>query len=154
MQIYHLFFISIIVLIFKLFSTTTNDNNYVNPCFIHCDFVQHVESPTTTIGLIYRGENTNNFCFVVGILHKYQIGSMFNILPTNLGHWVTTTKCGCNSLILVQWTNDFNATPLGPIHWDQCIHSKSSESIWHIGSHFIEAGETSIHHLVLKVFNG
>jgi hypothetical protein len=29
---------------------------------------------------------------------------------------VIITKCGCNTLILVQWINEFTTSPLGPIH--------------------------------------
>jgi len=49
----------------------------------------------------------------------------------------STTNCGCNSLILVHQTNEIHCSPLGPVHWHQSIHSKSSEITWHIGTHFV-----------------
>jgi hypothetical protein len=36
----------------------------------------------------------------------------------------------CNSLVHVHWTSEFTASPLGPIHYDQWIHSKSNENTW------------------------
>jgi hypothetical protein len=59
------------------------------------------------------------------LLHKYQIGSMLSILPTNLGHWVTTTKCGCNSLIHVQW-NKLHCHPTR----SHSLGSMNSLKIW------------------------
>jgi hypothetical protein len=46
-----------------------------------------------------------------------------NRLNLNLAFPHTTTKCGCNSL--------------APVHYNQWIHSKSNEIIWHIRTHFI-----------------
>jgi hypothetical protein len=43
----------------------------------------------------------------------------------NTSHWrnadislVPITKCGCSSLVLVQWTNKFIASSLSPVQWN------------------------------------
>jgi hypothetical protein len=43
-----------------------------------------------------------------------------------------STKFGCSSLVPVQWTSEFIVYPLGRVHYDQWIHSKSkfSEITW------------------------
>jgi hypothetical protein len=42
----------------------------------------------------------------------------------------TTTKCECNSIILIHLTSEFIASSsLGRVHFNQWIHSKSSEII-------------------------
>jgi hypothetical protein len=49
--------------------------------------VQHVESPTTTIGLIYRGENINNFCFVATQIPNWKYVKYLTYKLGPLGHY-------------------------------------------------------------------
>jgi len=50
----------------------------------------------------------------------------------------TITKCGCNSLVLFQWTNEFTKFSLSYDEWNQWIQSKSNENTWRIRTHSSE----------------
>jgi len=48
-----------------------------------------------------------------------------------------TTKCGCSLLVPVHQTSEFITSSLVPVHYNQWIHSKSTEIIWHTRTPFV-----------------